>query len=1150
MTFASHRCWTVFVKKGVFLSAEAWRLQHGRAVRHAAIKDGGGEILQYNRTGMDPYPLVGWKKVVHEDGGAVMYEGPAGEVFESLTEIYEYEVASKYADADVNGAKVHLSILQQFLNECCSESEVRAEGEQRFVVTTSTLEDWLYRGDHPILACMSLQVYCMWVYRIEKPHRNPGQKQAPRFIDLEFAPHYTLRGTHLQRLATEFRVPLFEGYTMPSKDSDSETAAMFKQLVLRPLSVPCDDEPADVNLLKAFAPVCAPGDGGTAYTRSWQGFSAQQSKHAVVARLRFLDRYEWPSIWETEEVLGTLHDMYLEQAAKDAESGGEDAALQGSCGLDPDWCHDRAKPRATVEQYTALVGEEVAANLEGIARARTEKKPRQYQSDAAVHEAYIQATTGGGEPGEDAGEVEPATEPPKAVQTYFEPLPWSITSEEEMVRLLNFGHRVRLTAFAKELLALPCMQAGTSCDGSPPAETLERAAVWRDEYAQVATADESEVIDILELQATRLGANHDDAELDVSRPEGGEGLDPPPNIAAPPAAFGPQEVYRTPSAYVAALIAVLPSDQRLTRDQTLFMARFAEACDIAWEDEKKPAHERQTHHILILGQGGSGKTHVVQNLVFKVVDFLWPATSKAEPTLMVVASSSAQATRISTDRVKARTMHNASGMRVQKLANDRMRPGKKQASLTKLWDQVKVLVIEEVSMVAASWYNMLDVRSMHGRSKTHDVYETTYKRPQHHFGRIPIVIHLGDFLQLSPTANISLVEDVNAKNEDGSFKYLEPPSVEVQHAIKVFGSITHVFELRGTKRFKAGDPLIELLGCMRTGRKIPQRIWKAFERTFASDRSGTLDPRHNAPKFRRGFGMAMYWETLSRWISQRARRDARELGVPLVFLQAADECNTIDREAAQRLLNVPNMHNTGNIHGVFPSHVGMRVRFAVKVNSKLGLVQEQRATIVDFVFKDEDRLRYKACPPGELFRPKYLPAGIWLEVDDFRDSPIHGEVLPWLDDDCCCCCCHGVALKRARGLHLFAPVVAEFTWRSSDNHTVKRTGFALTHANYLTSTASQGQTIRTGVTIDCARNAPVGQTGMQDGAWWLHLYVMFSRATCMEDMLILRPPPRELLEAGPPHSVRRALERFDQRIAASTEAAAAIAARLGMQLPP
>ena len=145
-------------------------------------------------------------------------------------------------------------------------------------------------------------------------------------------------------------------------------------------------------------------------------------------------------------------------------------------------------------------------------------------------------------------------------------------------------------------------------------------------------------------------------------------------------------------------------------------------------------------------------------------------------------------------------------------------------------------------MVAAALYNALDVRSMHGRSKSHDVCETTYKRPQHHFGRIPIVIHLGDFLQLSPTANIGLVEDVNAKNEDGSYKHAEPPSLEIQHAIRVFSNIPHVFEMRGTKRFKLGDPLIEFLQCMRAGRTIPNGIWQAFERTFASDCIGVLDP--------------------------------------------------------------------------------------------------------------------------------------------------------------------------------------------------------------------------------------------------------------------------------------------------------------------
>ena len=153
------------------------------------------------------------------------------------------------------------------------------------------------------------------------------------------------------------------------------------------------------------------------------------------------------------------------------------------------------------------------------------------------------------------------------------------------------------------------------------------------------------------------------------------------------------------------------------------------------------------------------------------------------------------------------------------------------------------------------------------------------------------------------------------KNDDGSYKYAEPPTLEIQNAIRVFRSVPHVFELRGTKRFKPGDPLIDLLGCMREGRKFPKNVWKAFEKTFAADNEGTLDARHAVPKFRQGFWMSMYWETLSRQIPQRAQRDAKAAGVPLVFLQAIDECNSIDADAARRLLEVPNMHNTGHIHG-------------------------------------------------------------------------------------------------------------------------------------------------------------------------------------------------------------------------------------------
>ena len=89
-----------------------------------------------------------------------------------------------------------------------------------------------------------------------------------------------------------------------------------------------------------------------------------------------------------------------------------------------------------------------------------EKRPRQYQSDAAVHQAYIQATTGGGNvrDGEDEGEAEPSGDGPKAAKNFFEPLPWGLTDQEDLRKLLDFGHRTRLTPFAKELLQLPCMK--------------------------------------------------------------------------------------------------------------------------------------------------------------------------------------------------------------------------------------------------------------------------------------------------------------------------------------------------------------------------------------------------------------------------------------------------------------------------------------------------------------------------------------------------------------------------------------------------------------------------------------------------------------------------------------------------------------------
>eukprot|EP00959_Pyramimonas_sp_CCMP1952_P081529 1703347-Pyramimonas_sp.AAC.1 len=87
-------------------------------------------------------------------------------------------------------------------------------------------------------------------------------------------------------------------------------------------------------------------------------------------------------------------------------------------------------------------------------------------------------------------------------------------------------------------------------------------------------------------------------------------------------------------------------------------------------------------------------------------------------------------------------------------------------------------------------------------------------------------------------------------------------------------------------------------------------------------------------------------------------------------------------------MGVPNPGDTGHMHGVLPARVSMELRFTVKVSKRKSWTQEQKATIVSFVFESGDHADYDACAPGEIFRPRCLPAGIWMQVHKFeKQSP-------------------------------------------------------------------------------------------------------------------------------------------------------------------
>jgi len=92
-----------------------------------------------------------------------------------------------------------------------------------------------------------------------------------------------------------------------------------------------------------------------------------------------------------------------------------------------------------------------------------------------------------------------------------------------------------------------------------------------------------------------------------------------PRLPADCVRFSQQRVYSKPSDLVKAMVQALPANRRLNEDQEIFMMRFAEVLDIVYEQEaaEQPPDKRHVYHMLLLGQGGSGKTHIVQNIIFQ-----------------------------------------------------------------------------------------------------------------------------------------------------------------------------------------------------------------------------------------------------------------------------------------------------------------------------------------------------------------------------------------------------------------------------------------------------------------------------------------------------------------------------------------------------
>ena len=159
------------------------------------------------------------------------------------------------------------------------------------------------------------------------------------------------------------------------------------------------------------------------------------------------------------------------------------------------------------------------------------------------------------------------------------------------------------------------------------------------------------------------------------------------------------------------------------------------------------------------------------------------------------------------------------------MCNASLRPGKKQRELSEKWVDKMALIIEEAFLMPADIFNMLHVRSSWGRKKACNVDMATIEDRRQSFGYIPIVLLLGDPLQLRPRS-LGLLTDLRAAVADGIEVH-----VEQEQGIKLFQSFRDVWMLTGTKRFVDED-LPNLLRCLRSGEVMPKALWKSLQEQF------------------------------------------------------------------------------------------------------------------------------------------------------------------------------------------------------------------------------------------------------------------------------------------------------------------------------
>ena len=1110
LAFMTHRCWNLFMRKAIYLGAEAWRRKYGQLATHCEKPP---SIVTFTLPGGQSVAMDGWTHDRRD--GADVYIGPEGDEYDTIGYAYEAFQAGK---AGGNSLSAVTRALQNFKEGGAAEptvpgiSDLAAKNQGLRSVTLSQHDDWMHRGTHPIVRSMSLYVYSIWVYRAELPHFR-AKDQVPddstgRSINIAFDSSYSAAKNWVQRIAAEPRVPKVSGFQFVAESSNAETHFLMKSILLRPLDLPIADDEVDTKELRylaAYKELCSAPEGDHwpaqrtsddspgPFERGWKRFLSEQQAIFRTAQRKCLknDLHAWafPSLWLTKEVEEELQRKRADDTQEPTCRNWYDEQMLAGSEIGNIHCDNLL----TVEEYVALETIKTAANFDGLGNARTTKPRRKVDADVNVVEKLAFVESSGHNDSSGLGQVEGAELRAKHGMATF----GANTSlahrfdPQTLQNILAFDTAERTSGFVKDLKQTALMTAGELPRNSSDSDAQERRRSMQEKLIGplrgLKDIDCETLGQLVDTQRKGFAqGQREDEDEHMSENEAKQAAAPKDCPTAPPfAVFIPSSEFKRPSDYVKHLVRRFEAGKEnpktgqvepkpLKRDQALFVARFAEACNDVWDDEQKildgnlQHKNRRCYQFLLMGQGGSGKTAIIQEIVLPALDGLFPAEPGGTKATLIVCAKWSQAENISTAEHKAVTCHRAGCIGVQSYRNRDMQAKGRKAALKRTWEALRCLVVEEVSMISPYMYNMLHYRSFLGRSDRYEVHEQEYDQLRGAFGRMPISIHLGDFLQLKPTGcNLSLLADF----DDLASKGIEL-SPEFQAVMKLFCRTPLCFELQASNRFKE-PKLAELMAFMREpSKRLPASIARAWE----AIRMQPDDPRLREGRFQDGHMIASYWETVARWMRMRATRDAAALNTPLFLIQSADTSTPpMPMADAAKLMNKASPRDTGGMHGLIAVHVGMRIRFLEALDLSNGLVKDSEGDVVEIVVNPLDAEKVTKAFEERSETPvylEYLPLGFWVKMEKYVNAPF-GSILGGHDSS--------LTRRLTKSLVFVEARTSEpFTFR---NFKVIRTGFPISHGRVITTTACQGRTMREGVILDCGR-CESGQGKKDDDDWY------------------------------------------------------------------